>query len=261
MFGKASTGEKKMKRAILAFGAVLAMGAASVNADIVNPDWSFVTTTVTPASGGNSGLDIVRFFAKLNPTGQDAGATGAQSIDAILTASAPFKFKTNGDINLDSFNDADVTGATTLSDAVQRGNNASTAIRLDPSGGPNGFFTVTVEPNTSSVLVPPHGGNVSQTDVDGNLTYDPIADGGWGSTIKQFRVVGILNGGADKKAVSDPNGALIATAVVPHGTTVALTGTLASDTGPISIIGVPEPTALGFIGLGGLLLGRRRRTA
>jgi len=197
-------------------------------------------------------LDIVRFFAKLDPsTPDEPGATGAQSIDATMISSSPFKFKVNQDLNLDSFNDADATGTTTLSDLVQRGNNAFTAIRLDPAGGPNGFFTVTAES--------PQGPPLSTTDQDGNQTYDPLLH--WGVDVKQFRVVGILNGGADKKAVSDANGALIATAVVPHGSLVTLTGTVASDVGPITPIIIPEPTALGFVGLAGLALARRRRVA
>jgi hypothetical protein len=111
------------------------------------------------------------------------------------------------------------------------------------------------------------GGNVPEgySDANGDGTTDP-----GGATrkdfflaTKSFRVDG-FNGSGGILATAAP-GIQFAAVVVPRGTNILVTGQLAGDQGnaqTFEFTSIPEPTALGFIGLAGAaLVSRRRRKA
>ncbi len=234
-----------MRAKILISAAALMIGAQAAQAD-----WSFSEKVVQDAA--LPGFDIHQYFAKLSPTGADAGALGLQSVDGVITSDQDLKFKFI-DTNQDGIPDAAING-NGITDNVARSaaiSNLGTFIRAgDPTGG--SFFPATVDPAV-----------YQSVDIDG----DGVADAGGDPAaayahVKSFRVAGIAQGGKDPKAVSDTSGSLFGYAVVPTGAKVTFVGSVAADQGAItnfSLGAVPEPTSLAFVGLAGMLLGRRRR--
>jgi hypothetical protein len=232
------------KLTIWAAGAALALAGSSAYANFT------FSSTRTAGTGAQAGFDIVRFFAKLDPTGNTAGATGLQSVDAEIITSGNLKFRFQ-DQNADGIADADPTGTATQNDNAARLGNTN-----------NGSFIRAGDPTAgafNAVSVLPPGALSKDSDFDGTPDpgFDPAVNYG---SLKSFRVAGFTAGGADAKAISDPAGSLFAMAVVPTGSAVQIVGFVAADKGNAEAI--PEPTALGFIGIAGAaLLGRRRKQA
>jgi len=241
-------------KSLLAAAAGLMLGAQAAQAG-----WSF-SENVVPSSV--QGLEVHQFFAKLDPTTPDeAGppaAKGLQSVDATLTLTTPgaFTFK-QVDVDQDGIMDVAATG-TLMSDAIARTGTSSALGSFIRAGNGTPFFTAFASPNNLSV--DKTGGGVNGDEPDG------VPDPGQDATVnyqnlKTFRIVGVAQNSFDPKAISDPKGALFALAVVPTGSKVSVTGQVASDVGALTDIVIPEPTALGFVGLAGLALARRRRVA
>ena len=262
-------GEKRMRvRSLLAAAAALAIGASTASAAFT------IVDTRTAGTGQYAGFDVVRFFAKMGAA--DAG-TGLQSVNATLTSPENFRFGTR---NLDDLpddgsgsfqaNDVNVYGQG-LTDDVARNRNDNlggqgTNIRLrDPTN--NVFFAaglglggtyINNTPPTKNADVSTNVNNSGDTGNPASTTF---------SAIKSVRVEGILQNaaggdvGADSRAKSDPLGALFAVAVVPTGAPVRAFGSLSPDVGSQTQFDtIPEPAALGFIGLATVALtGRRRR--
>ena len=230
---------------------LLAAAALMVGAQAASA--SYVFTEVVLAGGG-AGNEVHQYYAKINPTGTESAATGLQSVDGHMTITAgKFKFKFI-DTNTDGIPDAAVTGQG-ISDTVARTGTAATLGTFIRAGDPTAgsFFAAVVTPL-----------NQESKDIDGDGIADPGFDPSVNyANVKDFRVAGVIQGGKDIKAVSDSKGALFAMAVVPTGTAVSFSGSLAPDAGPITpfAFAVPEPGSLSVIGVAGLLLGRRRRTA
>lgn len=232
--------------------ALIAAAALLIGAQAAHAGWTF--TEVVVQDPALPGFDVHQYYAKLDPSGAEAGATGLQSVDATLTSNNDMKFKFI-DTNQDGIPDAAING-NGITDTVARAAtsaNLGTFIRSgDPTGGP--FFPATVDPAV-----------YQSVDIDGDGVADPGGDPAVAyAHVKSFRVAGIAQGGKDPKAVTDAKGSLFGLAVVPTGSTVTFTGSLAADSGPITNFAfpVPEPTSLAVLGLGGLaVLGRRRRKA
>src|SRR6266704_2373053 len=131
-----------MRKTILSIVAALGLAllASAARADIT---LNFQTAGGT---GALSDYVILRFYAKVNPIGSEAGATGLQSIDATLTTSANQLFKF---INQDPFK-PDVLGQSTLQPAT----NTSTAGTFFRVGGPACFNLVLVSPPITPRLDP-----------------------------------------------------------------------------------------------------------
>jgi hypothetical protein len=250
MFGW-SIGEKAMRKlAIWAAGALLTLGATMAQAG------GF--TFSVDQTAGPAGFDIIRFYAKLTPDltvgAPFFGATGMQSIDATGTSSGTLKFNFF-DQSADGIPDWDPTGAFTANDVNGRNNNSSTAGTFIRPGYPTvgNIFMASSDPVF-----------VKTTDNDFNNVPDPGTEQTQYQNLKSFRVAAVIQGGQDVTAVTDPKGSLIGKFVVPTGSSVTLTGSVAADVGPItpfSLSTVPEPAALSFVGLAGLFLARRRRAA
>ena len=248
-------GEKRMRvRSLLMAGAALALGASVANAAIV------VTTTTTPGTGGNAGFDVIRFFGRFGTTDPESvlGATGLQSVSGTLQVISPdtstFKFRMV-DENGDDVLDAD-TNSSTVGNRLSAASNGTVGTNIRIGGTASGEWT--------PVLVEPVG-DTSRVDAMGNplppTPEDVYGTGGVGK-VKMFRVEGANPLSPDAAAKSDTGpGALFAVAVVPTGTTVRAFGQIAADRGLIQTFDtIPEPTAIGFVGLGlACLTGRRRR--
>jgi hypothetical protein len=239
----------------LAFGAALFAGCMVANAG------GFSTSaTLTPGTGPQAGYDILRFFAKLTPDFQPGqpffGATGLQSADLTIVASAPMKFRFY-DQNADGIPDADPSGIYTQTDYNARNDNSNNGsfIRAGdafPKAGGR-FFVAAVTPGTYLSRDDDHNGQA-------DAGFDPaIAYAG----LTQLRLAGVEQGGSDPSAVTDPHGALFAMVVVPAGTTVTFKpgSTLSANVGPIVPIAIPEPTKLAWAAAAGLLSRQRRRGA
>src|SRR5437764_13269304 len=119
-----------MRKTILTIVAAVGLGLL---ASIVRADISLNVQTAG-GTGALSDYVILRFYAKVNPIGTEAGATGLQSIDATLTTFANQLFKF---VNQDPF-EPDVLGKTTLQPAT----NTSTAGTFFRVGGAASFNLV-----------------------------------------------------------------------------------------------------------------------
>ena len=208
-------------------------------------------------SSGPAGFDIARFFAKLTPDPtpghRSSVVTGMQSIDGTMTSTGTFHFNFF-DQSADGIPDWDPTGNFTANDANGKNNNTASAGTFVRPGFPDSSGTGAI---FVASYTPPF---IKTTDNDFNGQADPGTDQTPYTLLKSFRITAIIQGGQDSSATTGL-GALIGKAVVPTGSLVTLTGTIAGNAGPIVPILIPEPTALGLIGMGGLLLARRRRAA
>ena len=252
-------------RSLLAAAAAMVLTGSVASADIV------ITFTRQDGTGLNAGQDIIRFFGAFTPTSflgtpdnaatperEGWGATGLQSVSARMEAleNGTFKFRftdENGDGVMDADTDSSTVGTrtTTLSNGT-----LGTHIRVGPTGA--GAWT--------PVLVEPPG-DTSVTDPISGEPIGPQPEANY-ANLKLFRVEGANPNAPDlgartANAGGAGQGALFAVAVVPDNSHVRVFGQIAANAGPIEtfdVTTIPEPTALGFIGLGAAgLLGRRRR--
>jgi hypothetical protein len=205
-------------------------------------------------TGGLAGFDIFRLYALVSPTGTEAGATGLQSVDAIVTTVGNQKFKfTDYDFS-DAVPDSDVLGKTSSLPTT----NTTTVGTFLKVGSVGSFNVVTV--------LPP--GYISDPDGNGTTDTDPQTNY---AAVKSFRVAG-FNTNPDTAGVggNGGKGALFGVVVVPHGAGLQTEGQVvaqvAAEKGsPYTLtfdLLVPEPTSLGLISIGAIgLLARRRRQA
>lgn len=279
-----------MRKSLLGFGlgALLAAGTASaVPIQTVQSDGPatpgpndgdfFITVDKVAGTSGLNGFDIYRFFAKFDPTSPTstvALAKGLQSAKVTLqvlaspgadpsvplTANQKLKFK-SVDIDSDTFVDADIFG-TTISTNASLTNNTTIGTMIRGGGPTDGFNFQSVSPSATL--------SHSNLDGDGDTgpEQDPFTDATFGN-VKSYRVEGFIKNppdgvGFDATAkTAAGNGAIFAIAIVPTGTGIRAFGQLAADKGDTVAFdtqAVPEPTALGFVGLGAMaILGRRSR--
>jgi hypothetical protein len=259
--------------------AAAVLGAASLSANAAVYDvfdaqgnkiaGAAVTTTVTPGTGANAGFDIHRFFYAFDPSTPPgtAGAVGLQSLNVTLVSSTNFKYlegqfapPNNGPTNPD----LDIFGAQS-DDATYRTENSG-----DTTG--TGIFIHDPDFDPFSVQgLHLDGQPQPLTRANSSTTNNPRAVF---AAVKRLRVEGFVTNppggvGADPAARVQSNpgqegaGALFAMAVVPTGSLVGGIGQLSANAGPVLNfeIVIPEPTALGFVGLAGLALAGRRRRA
>jgi hypothetical protein len=270
-------GEKRMRVRSLLAAAVLGAASLSANAAVVqvknatgdSVPGAFVSSTMTPGTGAYAGFDIYRFFYAFDassPPGS-AGAVGLQSLNVTLETDRNFRYLegqfappnsgvSNPDIDLYGAQSDDATYRTENS-----GDTTGTGIFIhDPDFDPwsvQGLFI-------DGVAAP-------ATRTNSSTTNNPRAVFG---PAKSIRVEGFVTNppggvGADPAArvQSNPNqegaGALFAMAVIPTGGAIGARGQLSANAGPVLNfeIPIPEPTALGFVGLAGLALAGRRRRA
>jgi hypothetical protein len=265
-------GEKRMRvRSLLAAAAALTISASTASAAFT------VNVTRTAGTGDLAGFDIYRFFGHVGPEEIAAGATGLQSAKVTLvnvsggSLKIPFAVLNNHP-NFTTPNDADIYGVSLTDDLARSqtddnntGMGSQVAVR-DPDGdawsvqglyispderGPNDPLTA-----YTSLPVPRNLSSAS------NNPLQVFAN------LKSLRIEGFVQNpappgvGADPKAKDDPLGALFAIGVVPSGQAVRAFGSLSPDRGALTPFDtIPEPTALGFIGLAGLALAGRRRRA
>jgi hypothetical protein len=224
-----------------------------------------VSEVVTPGTGALAGYDIHRFFFAFNassPPGT-AGAVGLQALKVILQTNTNFKYlegqfvpPDNGPANPD----IDLYG--------QQGDDA--AYRTENSGDTTGTGVFIHDPDLDPWNL--HGlflDGVAQpaTRTDSSSTNNPRAVFG---PAKSLRVEGFVSNppggvGADPAAKVQSNpyqegaGALFAMAIVPTGSQVLMLGSFSGTAGPVLNAWIPEPSALGFIGIAGITLTGRRR--
>jgi hypothetical protein len=220
-----------MRNRLLWFLAVAAVWIAfAARADIA------LNVQTANGTGALSDYVILRFYAKVNPIGTEAGATGLQTIDATLTTSSNQLFKF-ADFDFDGIPDPDVVGRTVSQPAT----NTSTA---------GTFFRVGSLASFNAVLVLPP----IFTDNEG-----PPPDY---SAVKSFRVAG-FNPTPDTAGVSNPLGALFGVGVIPSSTqSWALDLMVAADKGVayhLTASGVPEPAGVVILGVGWAAVQRRKR--
>jgi hypothetical protein len=248
---------------------------ATDNNGIVVPG-VFASETVVAGTGDLAGFEIHRFFFAFHPTASPIGtanASGLQSINATFTSNQNMKFYTanlfppnTGGLDVDVYaqNDLDTTYRTGTDQATS---SIGTFIAIHDSS-----FTEAFSPQGLRV----NGAPLSTTANQSSAVNSPTTV--FGAT-KSLRVEGFVQNpatplppgsdgfGSDTSAKTSNAGtigagALFAIVVVPTGATVDFTGAAAGDKGPTVNFAVPEPTALGFIGLAGVtLLARRRKQA
>ncbi len=235
-----------MKKSLALAAAALCFGAGVVEAA---PRISFggfsVESVRTAGTGALAGFDVIRFIGINNATGETAGSTKLQSINITLsTPDANLKLDFR-DLDGDGENDANLLGS-----GINPNNPIGSYVR---NGIVAGYNAVTVQPT---------GGN---SDPNGDFTPDrfPSQMPEFTSALKQMRVVGFHTPGASPVATGAGTG--FAAAVVPTGATARVVGTLAAEAGSAVNVdftdAIPEPTALAFVGLGGMALLNRRRKA
>ena len=268
-------GEKRMRVRSLLTAAVLGAASLSASAAIYpmvdnngNPaPGAFVTETVTPGTGDFAGMDIHRFFYAFNDQSAPgaAGAVALQSAKVILNApNAGYKFLTGQFAPPNS-------GPTNPDIDLFGKQNDDTMARTGTTGADVGTGVFIHDPDLDEWSVQGlFADGVSQTlsRQNSTATFNPTQF--WGGT-KAIRVEGFVTNppggvGGDPAAKTatagvEGAGALFAVAVVPTGQSVILQqASLSANAGPV-LNAIPEPTALGFIGLAGLALAGRRRKA
>lgn len=224
---------------------------------VANATITYYSTRVA-GTGGNTGYDIVRFFAKFSPGGIEdqpkvggVGSNGLNGIAATMTSTAPFKFNFNGyDLDGDSVSDGflqlDLVGLRSKGQngqiyAAAANGTVGTFIGVRPydvaSASQGVFFGtgLSVNPFSGTGDNPP----VDPFDFDGDGTVtnhpsdvNPVAL--YQNNQTSFRVEGVNFNSAGSVTIADPSaksdninynrGALFAVAVVPTGATVRLAG-------------------------------------
>lgn len=216
--------------------AVLAVGTAA--------EAAFVVTSTRTTVGNN---DVIVFRALNTGTDNTGDRVLATSVQlTALQSNLIFKIV---DADGDGVDDADVNLRSVVGGSPTPAQITGSYIRF---GSPSSFLI---------------GGNLPEgySDANGDGNTDPGGDQRvtFFQNTKSFRVDGFNGSGGI--VANTGQGVQFAGAVVPKGVTVTATGTIAGATGSAQAFSntneVPEPVALGFIGLGAMaLLGRRRRT-
>jgi hypothetical protein len=265
---------KRIKQLFASMAVVAGMAiSTSSRADFV------VTTTRTPGTGQYAGLDIIRWFAALSPTGDEkaAGATGLQSAKVTLTILDP------GASNVFQYITGQFAGAPNANQDVavlgERQDDA-TARTLNDKGDASVFAA-----QGSGIFIHDDNGigfSLQGLFVDG-VSKGPGAQNNTGTAngfnlfqnAKSFRIEGFVPQpgggvtGSDSQAFTAAvgtkgAGSLFTIAVVPHNVAVNAQGILAADKGNQSNFDVtdpvPEPATLGLVSLAAVgMLARRRR--
>jgi len=276
-------------KSLLAAAAGLALMTSTANAAI-----NFYSTRVT-GTAGDANFDIVRFWAQATPGDAADQSTGTQSLAATLKTDQTFHFKFV-DSNADGFPDWDPTGKSsagsggTVGSALTNTTTIGSFIATRPYDKPNnqqGQFTTPPSSTGGPYPFPDQGNGLSgaqgsfDADGDGTLNSDPGDVNPvtlYQDKLKSFRVEGLTDTPDPSMLSSNANyarGALLATAVVPHGAVVTFTGKYApnfnvgglgtSNTAPqdFSVTDpAPEPATFGLLSVGAIgVLARRRRKA
>jgi hypothetical protein len=245
------------KSLVLATAAAMAIGAGVASADS-NVDYNgfHVTSTRTPGSGALQGFDVIIWRAINDNEGPTAGTTNLKVVKAIMDIDAS-SLNANGFFKL-FFEDQDGDG---VADGVVDGKSASLNYTT-PAGS---FVRLGTSGNWTTVLVQPNAG--SDTDGDGTPNRTPNTLPEFTTNLKQIRVEAFTSPAAGVPALG-PTGVAFAAAVVPGNNQIAvrMSGSLAASAGGTVDINqvdpVPEPAALGFIGLSMFgRMSRRRKQA
>jgi hypothetical protein len=272
----------------LAAAAILG-GISTVSA---NAGIQISSQRATTTSGGDALFDVIRFYAKLDVGGPEvtAGATGLSLANITMTSSQQFKFGFT-DRTGDGIGDWDpirigTTDGTNANSPLTNNANTNTFIAVRPydavagnQGGaitpPGGLNNIYPEPSVGPAPQDSQDNDgdqqLSTGDFDPRTIYQsPLAGFPTSPGLKGFRVE-VFNSIVDPSAMPGNanynRGALFAVAVVPKGTAVTITGSIAADKGNQQAVnftdgGVPEPTSLGLAAVGAVgMLARRRRKA
>jgi hypothetical protein len=277
---KLCVGEKRMSKRIKRLFASMALVAGMAITSSSEAAFT-VTATRTPGTGAYAGLDIVRWFGALSPTGDEktAGATGLQSAKVTLSfvnpaASDVFQYITGQFAGSPNANqDVAILGER---------QDDGTARSLQDKGDATNFAA-----QGTGIFIHDDNGigfSLQGLFVDG-VSKGPGAQNNTGAAngfalfqnAKSFRIEGFVPQpgggvtGSDSQAFTTSTGpgagSLFAIAVVPRTATVNALGTLAPDKGnqsdfDVTVPPVPEPATLGLVSIAAVgMLARRRRRA
>ena len=239
------------------FAAAAAIGLAGVaSAAPVMFQGFAIDSRVLQGTGALAGKDIIQFFARNTGTGAQTGTSRLLSAELDVNASnnaadpatLTFDFR---DLDFDGANDANIFGqGLSLTSTTVQGS----YVRI-------GAIAQWQQPPGDAGFDPPPPARLSNIDEDPDPDIDPTQ---LYANRKSFRVVGFNTSQPPPLADATQNGGLgafLAQAVVPHGSAARIVGGISAEQGnavPIDYT-VPEPGALGFIGLGVGLMVRRRR--
>lgn len=272
----------RASKGLAAMAVVCAAGAANAQTDITLVDHSFELLALpTPGPGADISEGVLPFFqsplAPFNPNGwQETGVPTSQQgftgfLDAGIFLNASFDLGggfmsptvPNADDNQLAFlrfsADANTTGpATTLSQQTTENFDAFTRYTFTMAIGqgqlqPGGSDEPTTNPFTAILSI---GFYDNASSPDGGFTAlasevistdDLVGDGS-----------GLLT---DFSVVYETDDALFTNPLVIHIEQAGgSTGGINLDNARLTSLAVPEPTSLALLGLGGLLLSRRRRS-